>query len=587
MKQINKIVYEELKPLILKVALIFVLIFLGVSLETIAPWSFKVLIDNVLGSEVLDRDTIVGGLLSFLTSRESLGFFVVLIYFASTISSSLIEYFVGVLTKKLNRQVILNFAQKAFESLERLSIGFYKKQEIGDYIYRLSYDVASLGVLLEEGLLPLVNNALFVVVTLGIMFYINTQLTLLALCILPFFILTLGIFNHRIGSASQKSETSNSALFSFIQQVLSQLKIIQAFNREKKEAATFRIVEDTSLAQELNMYGLGFAMNLLIGVVIGVGYSIIIAYGMKLVFSEVISTGLLIVFILYLDNLTQPVLSFVTGLTAIRENYVKVSRMNDFFTTSFYAANLGTVRKLSSSDITFKGVSVLTDRGFKILKNVSFTIPQGKRTVVVGVNGSGKTSIISLLMRFLEPTQGQILLGNEPLKNFELKALRDAISYVPQEIVLFDDSIKNNIAFSNQVVSMPIIRAAAKLAVAESFIAKLPDQYNFQVGEDGLNLSGGQRQRIMLARAFTKQAAKFVIMDEPLSALDVDTRTQVMQNINHFCEHKTTIIISNILEIVNQADYIIVVSYGKILHTGSPQSLLQQKKLTNLLLNSA
>ena len=586
MKQINKILYEEVKPYSGYLLLLLLLIFLGVAMESVGPWSFKLLIDNALGGEPLETGSFMGNLLAFLTSRESLGFFAILLFFSSSLISSLTDYFVGITSKKLNRRVIGAFSQKAFNSLELLSSSFYKKQQIGDYIYRLSYDVEALGDLLEEGLLPLITNFLFLVITIGILFYINVPLAILSLCILPLLVLTMVVFNKRIAETSEVSEVSNSTLFAFIEEVLSQLRIVQAFNKQNRESALFQQKESSALTEELNMHGFNFLIDMVIGLIVAVSYSVILLYGMRQVFSHQLTAGLLIAFILYLDNLSQPILSFINGLTSTKENYVKISRMNDFFEARYKERGRGGARLSQAPRIVFDRVTVSLGPNQTMVKNLSFEFPAGKKTVLVGVNGSGKTTVANLVLKFLKPTAGKVLLDGRDLQGYDLTYLREDIAFVPQEIVLFDDTIHNNIAFGKSLVNLKEIKAAAELAAAADFIGRLPKTYEFTVGEEGLNLSGGQRQRIMLARALLRRQAKIAIFDEPLSALDVKTRALVMRNLNAFAAAKTTIFISNVLEIISQADHIIILNQGQVLRTGSAKQLLRQKSLTDLILEA-
>ncbi len=586
MRLINKILYEELKPRLWSLLLILGLIFLTVAFESITPWPFKVLIDNVLGSQRPDAASLQGKIFSFFTSRQALGFFAAMVYCLSAMAVSIADYAVGSTTKRLSKDVIKNFSGRAFGNLERIASGYYRQKEVGDYIYRLSYDVSALGELLEAGLIPIVTNSLYLVVTVVIMFMIDVKLAFVALAVLPLLALGLAVFNRSIGAASKRSETSNSALLSFIQEVLSQLKIIQAYNREKQESRLFDQKEESSLTGEMNVNSLGFLLNLMIGIVIAIGYSLVIVYGVKLVFLEEISTGLLILFILYLDNLTNPLLSLISASSILREEYEKVSRMGEFFSSSHHVRNAGSIAEIPTADIVFHDVSVFGKEGEPILKGASFTIPAGKKTVIVGVSGSGKTTIATLLLRLLEPDRGRILIGNKRLHEYSLKNLRDAIAYVPQEIIIFHDTIRNNIAFGNPDATPEEIELAARQANAEAFIKRLPRGYAFEVGEEGTNLSGGQRQRLMLARAFLKKHASILVFDEPLSALDIRNRQAVMSNIVEFAAGKTTIIISNVLEILHQADRVIVINEGEIIHVGDWSSLKSQSHLAHLILHA-
>jgi ABC-type multidrug transport system fused ATPase/permease subunit len=564
---------------------IFVLILLGVGFEALAPYPFKILIDNVLARQEIGRSSLLGRILGIFNAREALAFVVILVFFLSSMLGSICDYFVAIITKKLNRNIINNFAKRAFVNLEQLAVGYYKQNQIGDYIYRLSYDVNALGDFMEHGLIPIVTNLVYLATTITIMFLISIKLAFIALAIMPPLALSLFIFNRRLGKASTRSERTNSALFGYIQEVLSQLKIVQAFNQEKRSAQTFEVNQQASLHEELNVAGLDLMLNLMIGVIIAVGYSIVIAYGINAVFLGSLSTGLLIVFIFYIDNLTNPLLSLLTGATRLKENYVKISRLGEFFSTDAQIHDTGEIFDIQETEIEFNDVTVLGG-DTKILDHVSFRIPARKTTVIVGVSGSGKTTIASLILRFIDQNSGKIRLGNNDIKSYSIKSLRDIISYVPQEIVLFNDTIKHNIAFGNPKASMGEIKKAATAAVADSFISRQPHGYDTVAGESGSNISGGQRQRIMLARAFLKKDARILIFDEPISALDIKTRELLMANLVKFTAGKTTIIISNILESIKQADHVILINEGRILHSGGSEALLQESKLASLILHS-
>ncbi len=586
MKIIDKIILKEIRPQIGSLVFVILLVFLGVGFEALTPVPFKVLIDNVLGNEPLDPDSLLGRSLYFLTSREVLGFFIVLVYATSSILSSLSDYFAAVGTKKISKELVKSFSQKAFDNLEKLAVGHYKNEQIGDYIYRLSYDVSALGNMFEAGILPIITNFFYLTVTIAIMFFISVKLALIAIFMLPALAIGLRVFNNKIDNVANKSERSNSTLFSFIEEVLGQLKIIQAFNQEKKESDLFEQKEEASLTNEINVYGFGLLLNLMIGLVIAMGYSVIIAYGIRSVIVGELSTGLLIVFIFYLDNLTNPLLSLLSAATILREDYIKVSRMVEFFTPKFRINDTGDIVKIKNTSIDFENVSVYGDEGVPILKNASFKIPAGKTTAIVGVSGSGKTTIASLILKFMNPVEGKILIGETDIKKYSAKSLRETISYVPQEIVLFNDTIKNNITFGKPGASMDEIKKAVHFADAERFIKDLPGGYDFEVGETGSNISGGQRQRLMLARAFLRSEAQILIFDEPLSSLDVKTRGQVMNNIKEFGKNKTLVIISNLLEIIKQADHVVLVSEGEVIRSGASSILKEESALSNLILNS-
>lgn len=588
MKITRSILIHEMRTHVRGLLFIFFLTLLGVCLEALTPWPFKLLIDNVLGKEALEEQGILRSILSLFHSREALGLFAVALYCLSSLGGSLTDYFTSKVTKQLGQAMVAGFAARAFKNLERLNIGHYRKQEIGDYIYRLSYDTSALGELMEDGLLPLATNCFYLIVTITILFFIHWKLTLLALAILPFLGLALGAFNRCIGKASAQSERSNSALFSFIEEMLTQLKLIQAFNQQNTRAIIFDTKEQSSLRDETRVSGLGFLMNLAIGAVVAVGYGTVLVWGMRLVFLGEMSTGLLIVFIFYLDNLTNPLLSFMSAASSIRENVLKVSRMEDFFNPAFQRVDVGTRKTIDSMEIVFRAVSLFGDNNTRILHKASFTIPAGKRTVIVGVSGSGKTTVLNLILRFIENVhKGTITIGSYPIQEYSFDALRDLIAYVPQEITLFNATVHANITFGSPHASFAAVARASRMALADPFIRRLSGGYHCVVGEGGGNISGGQRQRILIARAFVREHAKLFILDEPFSALDIKTRFELMEHIETFSKGKTTIIVSNVLELVSKADHVIVLNQGTVLHEGKSKALLEQKHLANLILHSA
>ncbi len=572
-KPINRVLIEEIGRRRSWLVAIFVLILIGVGFRALAPFPFKLLIDNVLGDEPLDPTSLIGRLLGGFSSREALGLVAIFLYCISGIAVALAEYFATVATKKFSREIVRSFAQRAFDNFGRFSLKHYRTQNIGDYLYRLSYDVSAFGNLFEDGLLPFTTNLLYCIATITVLFLISTRLALLSLTVLPFLALGLFVFNRATSRATERSERSNSLLFSFIEGALKQLRIIQAFNQERSQAKNFREREHVALTDELRVYGLGFLLDAMVGIIVAVGYAVVLLAGIYAVRTGELSTGLLIVFIFYLDNLTYPLIGLSSAVTTFREEYIRVERMAEFFEPQFRIRDTGKWTDITDTEITFTNVTVYGDEKVPILKNASFAIPAGKRTVIVGVSGSGKTTIASLVLRFLEPDEGKIILGRQPLSDYQLQSLRAAIAYVPQEIVLFDDTIHGNIAFSKPEASFAEIHQAAHAAVADGFIEALPGAYEFEVGEAGENLSGGQRQRLLLARALLKTEAKLFVFDEPLSALDVETRATLMTNLDALTRDRTVIFITNILDVVDRADHVIVVKQGTITYAGSPAAL--------------
>jgi ABC-type multidrug transport system fused ATPase/permease subunit len=584
-KKVDKILYIEIHKYAWRlVSLIFLSMFV-VALDLLPPWSFKILIDNVLSAEPAELTGYLGHILVFFKTPESLGVFAVIVYFLSMFMSSLVGYVNSVSVKIYIRNLVSDFSKTAFKNVESLAIGYYNKQQIGDYIYKLSYDVSAFGELMEEGVIPLITSFFYLIITVTIMFFISGTLTMLTLLSLPFLVVSLYYFNKQITYVTKRSEFYNSLAFSFIEEVLSHLKVIQAFSQEKNESTAFNKKIDMSLDGDLNYYKIDYLLSLFVGVIIAVTYSVIMLYGIHAVFAGTLTTGLLIVFIFYLDNLTNPVISMVYATAEIKKSYVKISHMGDFFNENEKTTHDGKIANIDHGKITFRNVSLVSDN-VHMLDNISIDIEPGKRTVIFGMNGSGKSTIANLILRFNDPTSGNIYIDGVDIKNYELDSLRQNISFIPQEITLFNESIYYNIAFGNPIAKEKDVERAAQLSTADEFIKRNPRKYDFKVGESGNFLSGGQKQRLMIARALMKEKAKILIFDETFSALDVKTRETVLHNIQNFSDNKTTIIISNIFSVVSTADNVIVLNKGKVIYQGKAKHLTSELSLYRMILEN-
>ncbi len=579
MKTVYHVLQEDLRPHIGRLAGVIFFMLCAVGLEALAPWPFKFLIDNVLSDVPIPFP-------SFFHTKVIFGMAVVLIFFFANILLNIVEYLRSVALKDVIRRIIFDFSRSAFMNIERLNFGFYRTQEIGDYIYKLNNDVSALGVLIEDGILPIITSSLYVVVTSIILLTIDVKLTLISLIALPLLAGGLYFFNKRIELVSHRSEHWNSQVFSFIQEALSQLKIIQAFTQERREAKEFNQKMRTSLDTEYHLHKLNFLLSLVIGLFIAMSYSVIIGFGITQVFKEQLTTGLLVIFIFYLDNLTNPILSIIYAVSTFKENRVRVEHMSSFFNKKAQTKETGIVEHPKESSVELKHVSLISNEGTPILHDISFRVEPHQFTVLVGVSGSGKTSVISLIPRLInEPTKGQILIGETPVNEYNVHTLREMVSLVPQENVLFNETIRDIIAYGKPNASDEEIEEAARQAVADDFIKALPGKYNFKVGEGGNYLSGGQRQRLSIARAFLKRPEIF-IFDEPLSSLDLQTRKKVWNNLLKVTKGKTTIVVSNVLDVITHADQVVVMSEGKILHSGKHRDLFEHSDSYKLIVRA-
>lgn len=569
-----------------RIVLIFFLGLCGVLFDVLAPLPFKLLIDNVLGGQPLDGG-VFGKEIFDQFSPLMLGFVAVILYGGFNIFAASISFLASTETKAVVKQLTFSFAKKTFEIIERMRHSSYDEKDVGDYIYRLSSNISALGEILESGLLPIVNNSFFVCGTTVVLFLINPLFASLSLLVIPLIAGILFLFDKRLGSAWRKTERSNSLIFSFIEEIFSQLKNVQAFNQEGFVSSIFQRKESRSLENEFRAYHLYFVLQLCIGLVITTCYAGVITFGISLVFANTMSAGALILFLFYLDNLVNPCVGIMSAITATREQWVKLNNIFDITQgVSIQTERVSRARKaVKAPAIVFDHVTVTGINDAVILKNISFSIPKNAITVLVGANGSGKTTITSTLMGFYGVAKGHVFFDETDISSLSTAALRDMIAYVPQEATLFNGTICENIIFGNPRASIQDVHRAAKRAHAHEFIMKKPGGYHSFVGEKGGHLSGGQRQRILIARALLKEYAPIVIMDEPFSSQDVKMHQALIKSLKQFSHNKTVLIVSNTLDVIQIAQHVIMVNEGRVIAQGGHESLLRQKRIAQLLVS--
>ncbi len=471
MSVVQKILLKQIISFKKLVYTILILMFFGIFFQLLAPLTFKLLIDNVLENELLDQNSFIGMLFSMFQTKQSLGFAVVFLFFLSTVFTRIFLYFQSLVVKRLSKEVMYQFSQKAFENLEMLSMGFHRNQAIGDFMYRLSYNTSAMGEIVEDGVVPFLRSFLYLLITFLVLFLINAQLALYACIALPVLALATFILNKRVVHASKQSEYWNNAVFSFIQQAVTQLKIIQAYSQEEKELQDFTSKVQTSLRAQQKVTEFNLLLSLTVGIIIAVSYSFIIWAGIQAVFEGDLSAGLLVAFLLYLNNATHPLSTLIYSISVIRGAHIKIARLEDYFSEKSHVSDAGTITKLPDADIEFKNVSVLGNNDKTILSSVSFRIPKNSITALVGVSGSGKTTILSLVPRLLtEPNKGGVEIGAHKVEEYTLKTLRNDIAYVPQEILLFNRSVRDIISFGKNNATNQEIQNASRLAVADGLI---------------------------------------------------------------------------------------------------------------------
>lgn len=583
----NSNLKKTLKDIIIsripQIALILILLLIATGIETLVPWPFKILIDNVLGNELLDTKTFIGHLINQFSSTGSAGLFVVVFYFSIVTLDHVANYFYSLWNNLVIQKITRAFATACFTNLTKLDYSYFRKKNVGTYIYKLNYDITAPADIIESSILPIISSSVYLGITIFILASINLMMAAISLAVLPFLSFSMYYMNKKISAASNDLEHKNGALYTFVEQTISQLKIIQAYTQSHSILKNYENTVWKSLLTELKLYRYSIILTLVNGIIIGILYTVIISIGIQRVDAGTLSSGLLIVFIFYMDNVISPIKDIIGSISSYKQSFAQLKNTADIFNPQYHLKDTGTLTSLKNYLIEFKDVTIKDDKGRKILSDISFTAPEKLFTVIIGKSGSGKSSLFQLLLRLTDSLDsGKIEIGGHLLKEYTVQTLRNHIAYVPQESELFDESISRVISFGKENATAAEIREAAKLAVADEFIDKRAGGYQSRVGEGGNFLSGGERQRLLLARAYLR-GADILLLDEILSAQDAATQAKIMEGLREYGKNKTVLMITHTYALLLPKDHVIVIEDGKIFAEGTYQELCRKNKLPSQL----
>ena len=489
---------------------------------------------------------------------------------------ALCSYTEKYLTTSVGQWVMHDLRRSLYSHVQRLSLSYHDHKQTGDLISRVTTDIDAIQSFIASGLLGALVNSLTLVGMVGVMFYINWRFTLIALSVAPVLFGVVFSYTRRIKKAARAVRKKESEIVSVIQEVLTSIRVVKAFAREEYEQR--RLEEESLESVEIALHARGLKAKLspIVEILVALGTSMVLWFGARMVLGGTLSAGTLVVFILYLKQMYKP----MQDLSKMTDSYSKAAvgyeRIRETLHTSREVHDLPGARKAPpfKGRIEFDNVSFGYDPATPVLRNVSFRIEPGQTAALAGPTGAGKTTVISLIPRFYDLDSGTIKMDGRDIRTFTIKSLRQQISFVLQETVLFHGPVWYNIAYGKPDASRSEILRAAELANAHEFIEKMPEGYDTIVGERGVTLSGGQRQRIAIARAVIRNTP-ILILDEPSSGLDAGSEKLVFEALDRLMEGKTSIVIAHRLSTIRRADTILMVKDGTIVERGRHEKLLQ------------
>src|SRR5437667_804594 len=542
--------------------------------DLLEPWPLKIVFDYVFGSKRMPDW--LAGIVSWIgVDKFSVLNFAVLSVRVIAIVGAVSSYFEKYLTTSVGQWVMHDLRRVLYSHIQRLSLSFHDHKRTGDLISRVTTDIDAVQSLISNVLLGLVVNVLTLVGMMLVMLYLNWAFTLIALMVAPGLFLVVYHYTHRIKRASRAMRRKDGEFVSVLEEVLSSIRVLKAFAREDYEQQRFERESRESVEKALRARNFKAKLPPLVEIILAAGTCLVLWYGARLVLSGALTSGELLVFLLYLGKMYKPMRELSKMTDTISKADVGWERIREVLENETQIRDLPGAKRAPrfKGKIEFDHVKFAYNGNQPVLDDVSLRIEPGQLVALVGPTGAGKTTIVSLLPRFYEISSGQIRIDRTDIRRLKQKSLREQISFVLQETLLFRATVAQNIAYGKPDATHEEIVRAARLANADEFIDRMPDGYETMIGERGLTLSGGQRQRITIARAIIRDSP-ILVLDEPSAGLDAESEKLVFDALGNLMEGKTSIVIAHRLATVRRADVIFVVDEGRIVEQGTHEELL-------------
>lgn len=545
-----------------------------VILRLLEPWPLKFVFDHVLINSSDDTIAAIPVLNTLdpptLLTLSALG------VVAITGLRALASYWSTVGLALVSSRVLMEVRDRLYRHLQGLSLSYYSKARSGDLLVRISSDTSRLQEVILTAVLPLLVSILTLFGMVGVMFWLDRDLTLLALITFPFFWLAATRLSERIQDSSRQQRQREGAVAATLAESIGAIKLIQALSLQEAFTGIFSNQNQKSLKESVKTQKLAANLERTVDVVIAIGTAVVLWYGAQLALRDALTPGDVLVFLTYLKNAFKPVQNFAKYTGRLSKAAASAERVIDILEEKPDVCNSPHAIHAPpfQGAVQFERVSFAYEPDQDLLKEIDLTVQPGQQVALVGPSGSGKSTLVSLLLRLYDPISGRVIVDGRDIREYTIESLRPQISVVLQDSLLFAATVWENIAYGVPNATREDIEKAVRLANAHEFVEALPEGYDTILGERGSTLSGGQRQRLAIARAAIRQTP-ILILDEPTTGLDKKNEHEVIEALGRVAENRTTFLITHDLSVATRADLILYMESGRVLEQGTHAELMQ------------
>ncbi len=574
-----RFVLEFAAPYRISLIIIFIAMLVETFMSIAAPWPLKIVLDNVVGKHSLPD--YLTWLRNFSSGEHTmkLALFAALGVIVITVLGAIAGYIENYYTESVSQYVANDLRLRLYHHLQHLSLKYYDSHLIGNMVSTIISDVSTIQSFSSSALLSILIDVLTIFGMLGVMLYLNFDFALIVVIISPILLFFISFFRKAVKKATREVRKRQSEVLGVVSQGLQSTRSVQAFGRQDQEDARLREVSMATVLASLRARRIKSLLSPIVSVTVAGCIAFVLWRSAALILKDAMTIGALTVFLAYLNKFFKPVQDLAKMTNLIAQTTVGLERVQSILNADEFvpqkpdACDPGEIK----GEIIFENVAFAYDPVSPVLRNINLTIKPGMRVGVCGPTGSGKSTLISLIPRFYDPTMGRILIDGRDVTDFKLYGLRELFGFVLQDTVLFVGTIRDNIAYGRPDATLDEIIEAAKIANAHEFISLMPQGYDSLVGERGLTLSGGQRQRIGIARAVVRNSP-ILILDEPTAALDTGSEKLLMEALERLMKGRTVITIAHRLSTIRDAHKIIVLKDGIIAGEGTHSELISRNE---------